>query len=182
MSENLDARALGLDDVVAYIDVDRRGGEDSGQDGRPHSHAYPRNYPHGGEERIERERQRWQLPLEEEGWRRAWGCFHEGQLVGSLYLAGGSHPSELHRAHLGMGFLPAFRGKGGGTRLLEVAIEWARGQETLAWIDLGVFGDNPRAEALYRRFGFVERGRTPDRFRVDGVIVDNISLSLFVER
>jgi len=42
--------------------------------------------------------------------------------------------------------------------------------------------DNPGAQALYARHGFQVLGRTPDRCRVDGQSLDDISMSLNVAR
>ncbi len=61
--------------------------------------------------------------------------------------------------------------------MCEVAIGWAR-NSGLAWIDLGVFRPNLRAQALYRKLGFVELGVTRDRFRLDGESIDDISMTL----
>ena len=101
-------------------------------------------------------------------------------MVGHLYLAGGMLRSELHRVSLGMGIKSSHRRRGGGSLLLESAIEWARNQPIIAWIDLGVFSDNPGAQALYARHGFEVLGRTPDRFRVDGHSLDDITMTLDV--
>lgn len=124
-----------------------------------------------------RELTRWQTPLTEPGWRRAWGLVVDGAVVGHLYLAGGGLDSELHRASLGMGIQAPHRGQGGGTELLRQALDWARDQPGIDWIDLGVFDGNP-ARRLYARLGFVEQGRVPDRFRVDGARIDDISMSV----
>ncbi len=64
--------------------------------------------------------------------------------------------------------------------LLATAIEWARNESQIEWIDLGVFEENLAAQALYEREGFIELGRTPDLFRVDGHQIDDISMSVFV--
>ena len=64
--------------------------------------------------------------------------------------------------------------------LLHAAIDWAKHQPSIAWIDLGVFSDNPGAQALYTRHGFEVLGRMPDRFRVDGESLEDISMTLDV--
>ncbi len=129
-----------------------------------------------------REVTRWSTDIDDVAWRRAWGLFDRGELVGHLYLAGGTLHSELHRVEMGMGIRRSHRRQGGGTLLLETGIEWARNQSTIDWIDLGVFSDNPGAQALYTRHGFHVLGRTPDRFRVDGESLDDISMTLNVAR
>ena len=128
----------------------------------------------------DREVTRWSTEIDELAWRRAWGLFDEAALVGHLYLAGGMLRSELHRVSLGMGIKSSHRRQGGGSLLLESAIEWARSQPIIDWIDLGVFSDNPGAQALYARHGFEVLGRTPDRFRVDGHSLDDITMTLDV--
>lgn len=100
-------------------------------------------------------------------------------VVGHVELRGGRLFEELHRATLGIGILEGFRGQGNGRRLLSAAIDWAVSQPFLAYIDLGVFAENHPARRLYRRAGFVERGRLADAFRIDGsVIIDDIQMTL----
>ena len=180
MSQLFTVQLLEVDQVEAYCATQRAADLDSGVGGQPHSHAYPRAYPYVLSEAIVRTRKRWQTPLTTPGWRRGWGAFRDGEMAGSLHLAGGDLPSSLHRVNLGMGLLPQHRGLGGGRALLEAAIDWAKAEPQIAWIDLGVFDDNPVAHSLYERCGFHENGRRPDCFRVDGVIIENISMTLFV--
>lgn len=59
-----------------------------------------------------------------------------------------------------IGVLADHRGRGAGTRLLECAEEWGRRQGK-RWLGLHVHSENPRAHALYRRVGYVERGYRP---------------------
>jgi RimJ/RimL family protein N-acetyltransferase len=56
-----------------------------------------------------------------------------------------------------MALLPDFRGRGFGERLLRSVLDasWSFGFEK---VELAVFTSNPRAEALYRKVGFVEEG------------------------
>jgi ribosomal protein S18 acetylase RimI-like enzyme len=74
-----------------------------------------------------------------------------------------------------------YRGRGLGRALMEACIDWARQQPSLSWVDLGVFEGNDVAEALYRKLGFTELGRTPDRFRVDGLQITDITMVLQVD-
>ena len=79
-----------------------------------------------------------------------------------------------------MGLLLGYRGQGWGSRLLRTAIDWAREQDGVIWIDLGVFHDNPGARRLYEKHGFTLQGEVEDQFRVDGVSLNNAHLSLWV--
>ena len=126
---------------------------------------------------IERHRVAWARPLTEPQWTRTWGIVEGGRVCGHLDLHGGRVPAELHRATLGMGLERDARGQGLGRALLATALGWAR-EQRLAWIDLGVFAGNAPAQALYGSFGFVVTGTTRDQFRVDGVSIDDIAMTL----
>jgi RimJ/RimL family protein N-acetyltransferase len=175
-------RPLAVADVDDYLHHVREVDAGSGVDGAGHSHAYSQSEPFDVEAGRAREVTRWSTEIDDLAWRRAWGLFDQGELVGHLHLAGGMLHSELHRVDVGMGIERSHRRQGGGTMLLETGIEWARNQSTIDWIDLGVFSDNPGAQALYARHGFQIVGRKPDRFRVDGESLDNISMTLKVTR
>ena len=178
MSDDLTVRALATDDVGRYLQHMLVVNADSGVDGASHSHPYGKAESVDPAEAHDREITRWTTAIDEPGWRRAWGLFDGDDLVGHVYLAGGAILSELHRASLGMGIARQCRRRGGGTRLLAAAVGWAREQSSIDWVDLGVFTDNPGARALYEREGFEVVGRTPDRYRVDGVSLDEVSMTL----
>lgn len=173
-------RPLTIDDVDDYLrhvaDVDAG----SGVDGAPHSHPYTASESFDPEDARRREATRWTTAVDAVGWRRAWGAFDDDEMVGHVYLAGGPLPTGLHRAELGIGVAASHRRRGVGTLLLEAAVEWARARPGIEWIDLGVFSDNPGAEALYRRHGFRVQGRIPDRFRIDGVVLHDTQMALRV--
>lgn len=117
---------------------------------------------------------------QEPNWFRLWLARHEasGAVVGHVDLGGARLPTELHRAELGIGIARPHRGVGLGPALLQTAIEWARATPGLDWIELGVFSANPRARRLYDAHGFVQIGTVPDRFRVDGVRIDDVRMAL----
>lgn len=55
---------------------------------------------------------------------------------------------------------PEQRGTGLATRLLDGVVSWARDDADLDRLHLYVHEHNPRAAALYRRYGFTETGDT----------------------
>lgn len=179
-TETVNVRILTIDEVGDYVAHMVRLNASSGVDGEAHSHVYSKSEPVNPEAARDQERTRWSTAVDEPGWRRARGLFDGDELVGHIYLAGGSIRSELHRVNMGMGIVRPHRRRGGGTSLLETAIEWVRLQPGIVWIDLGVFSDNPGAQALYELHGFEVVGRTSDRFRVDGCSLDDISMTLMV--
>ncbi len=178
----LSVRPLAVDDVDIYLRLVCEVEAGSGADGEGHSHPYSVSEPFDTEAGRARELTRWSTPIDAIEWRRAWGLFDRDEIVGNLHLGGGALRSELHRVEMGMGIARWHRRRGGGGLLLHAAIAWARLQPSIDWIDLGVFSDNPGAQALYVRHGFQVIGRTPDRFRIDGQSVDDISMTLNVSQ
>jgi RimJ/RimL family protein N-acetyltransferase len=176
----MSARLLAIDDVDIYLRLVCAVEAGSGMDGEGHSHPYSASEPFDMEAGREREVTRWSTQIDASGWRRAWGLSDCDELVGYLHLGGGALRTELHRVEMGMGIARSHRRRGGGGLLLRAAIAWARNQPSVDWIDLGVFSDNPGAQALYVRHGFQVIGRTPDRFRIDGQSVDDTSMTLNV--
>ncbi|EYF08754.1 GNAT family N-acetyltransferase [Chondromyces apiculatus] len=162
---------------------------ESGQDGMPPHALQP---DRSGEEVEAVALERWSRPLTSPRWGRAWllwsgplpaagpAGFHDpgARVVGHVELQGGRIGAELHRATLGIGLLSAYRGQGHGRRLMQAAIDWARGEAGLDHVDLGVFVGNDRAKRLYVSMGFVEIGVRHDAFRVDGRSVDDIEMTL----
>ncbi|HEX6957125.1 MAG TPA: GNAT family protein [Ferrovibrio sp.] len=66
-------------------------------------------------------------------------------------------PGFQHAGQLGMGLDESWRGKGLGTRMLQVCFDWAQ-RIGLERIELQVYASNSGAIALYRKFGFVTEG------------------------
>lgn len=171
---------------------------DSGRDGAPHYAVSTTAIP---EEIRLATIERWARPLDEPLWGRAWllwtcppaptGCAgfaidnpdpagdpSPARVVGHLELRGGRVRAELHRAVLAMGMLTPYRGQGHGRRLLDTAIAWARDEARLSYLDLGVFLGNDRALRLYERAGFVAQAIRRDAFRIEGAVVDDLSMTL----
>ena len=176
----MNVRLLEVDDVDGYLRLTADIADGSGQDGEGHSHAYSRSEPYDVAAFHDREVVRWATAIGKPDWRRAWGLVEGAEIVGYLQLAGGTLQSERHRVEMGMGVARSHRRRGGGSVLLGAAIAWASRQQSIDWIDLGVFSDNPGAQRLYERHGFQIVGRTRDRFRVDEVSLDDTEMTLNV--
>ena len=114
------------------------------------------------------------------GWQRWFAAFNEddGGIVGHVDLSGDELRTGLHRCELGIGIERPFRSHGLGVRLMQTAIAFAQAAGSIAWVDLKVFGHNAPERALYKRLGFVETGVQHDRFRIDGAMIDDLSMSL----
>jgi RimJ/RimL family protein N-acetyltransferase len=122
--------------------------------------------------------ERWSKGLHEPSWNRAWAAYDGDRMVGHLDLGARPLATSLHRAILGMGIEESHRKQGLGQRLIETAIEWAKKQPSLDWLDLNVFAHNEPAKRLYEKCGFKEVGRMSDLFRVDGQSIDDIQMVL----
>ena len=121
-------------------------------------------------------------PVGEPGWFRVWIADEQGEMLGHVALMALAEPPSAHRALVGVGVLEPYRRRGIATRLFEVAIDWARGQPQLAWLDAEVFAHNEPSLRLHRCLGFIETARIPDMFRFDGTPVDDVRLSLRLAR
>ena len=95
----------------------------------------------------------------------------------------GRNPREgfRHCGRLGMGLLPAFRGRGLGRRLADAAIAAARSRG-LERIELEVFASNARAIALYERLGFAREGVKRRARKLDGAYDDELFMALLLEQ
>jgi ribosomal protein S18 acetylase RimI-like enzyme len=91
----------------------------------------------------------------------------DGEIVGWCDIRRETIPVYAHCGHLGMGLLPAYRGRGIGERLIRAAIDAARAAG-FERIELSVYGRNAHAVALYRKVGFVHEGTRVRGKKVDG--------------
>lgn len=118
-------------------------------------------------------------PLGQRGWRRAWIAVESsGAIAGHFDLRARPEPASEHRALLGMGVHRNYRQQGLGLMLVGAAVEWARRQAELEWIDLEVLSVNEPARRLYSRAGFIVTGEVHDLFRLDGVKLGYTYMSL----
>lgn len=103
-----------------------------------------------------------------------------GIVIGLCTAVRGGHREDHHVASLGIAVRPESRGAGVGTALLRHVLAKCEGRFTV--VTLSVIAGNEPALRLYRRFGFVERGRVPRSFRRDGVEHDELLMSKELDR
>lgn len=104
----------------------------------------------------------------------------DGTVVGWCDISRHTFPSRAHAGCLGMGIIPAYRGKGLGRRLMEATLQAAR-DAGIERVELCVHADNERAIALYEKIGFVREGLARKSVRIDGRYKDAIHMALLHE-
>ena len=75
-------------------------------------------------------------------------------IIGHLFVL---IPDVYVKTTVRFGFVivsPEFRGKGNGKKMLELAIEYAKKELHATRATLGVFANNPKAQACYESLGF----------------------------
>jgi ribosomal protein S18 acetylase RimI-like enzyme len=113
------------------------------------------------------------IPVGEPRWRRLWLALDpRGSIAGHIDLRARPEPLARHRAMLGMGVHRAYRRRGLGAQLLDTAVDWARDEKGLKWIDLEVLSENHPAVTLYLHAGFTMTARIADMLEIDGLSQD----------
>lgn len=173
--------------LLTFDDLDHAGDhlvhhfEENGTEGDPYFMPYGPESPLIKEEWIEKRRPRWAAsPGSGVPWERMWGLFDGEHLAGHVDLHQGPLVPQSHRVLLGVGLRRPYRGQGHGRRLVQHAIDEARAMAGVDWLDLGVFANNPKAVRLYTSLGFKETGRINDLFRIGGISIDDIQMTLWV--
>src|SRR6266850_2275335 len=98
-------------------------------------------------------------------------------VVGWCDIVRNPHEGFRHVGRLGMAFLPEYRGRGLGRRLVAQTIGAAR-QAGIERVELEVFASNERAIAFYQAVGFVIEGVKRRARKLDGQYDDNVLMAL----
>lgn len=102
----------------------------------------------------------------------------DGEVLGTCGLHPvGPSPRRRHVMMLGISVAPQAQGQGVGTALMQAMVDYADRWAQVLRLELQVYADNLRAQALYRRFGFVVEGRHPAYAMRDGRYVESLSMA-----
>ena len=112
------------------------------------------------------------------------GGVYGGRINGELacMFSLSCHPRRrlAHTGEIALSVRKKYWHIGVGSAIMEALIELAK-EASLKNVELGVYADNERAIALYRRFGFEEIGRHRGKMYVDGEYYDEILMDLHIE-
>ncbi len=98
-----------------------------------------------------------------------------GVLAGSCSVNFHRNRRTCHVATIGISILREYWGLGVGSAMMETMISHAR-RAGARKLELEVNGENPRAIALYERFGFALCGRRRDHLCINGRYIDELTM------
>ncbi len=104
----------------------------------------------------------------------------DGVIVTDGTLSGMHQSRFAHNAELGIGVLKEYWGRGVASALMTELLEYARENQYIERVFLTVMAENERAIALYKKFGFEQKGVREKFSKVNGRCLDAIYMDLEV--
>jgi RimJ/RimL family protein N-acetyltransferase len=104
-----------------------------------------------------------------------------GLVIGALHFHSFKWRILSHHGDFGISVDESWRGRGVGTAMVNVLLDWARRHPTIEKVCLGVYEDNAGAIRLYERLGFRLEGRREKFFKTDRGYRDDLMMSLWVK-
>jgi putative acetyltransferase len=101
----------------------------------------------------------------------------DGKVVGNIGLHREIAHRRAHCASIGMAVHDAYAGRGVGSALMQAVVDLAERWWNIKRLELSVYADNPRAIALYERFGFQREGLHRAYAWRDGEYVDSLAMA-----
>ncbi|QCJ71936.1 GNAT family N-acetyltransferase [Providencia heimbachae] len=98
-------------------------------------------------------------------------------VVGLLVISQAEQVRRKHVATFGITVSESHQGKGIGTKLMQVMVDYCDNWLNIHRIELEVFADNGSGVGLYEKFGFELEGRMRDYAFRDGKYVDAVMMS-----
>ena len=105
-----------------------------------------------------------------------------GGLIGGLSFTNGTRRKVAHHGHFGISVDAGWRGRGVGSAMIGVLLEWAAAHPVIEKVCLGTLATNAGAHRLYERLGFVEESRALRFFKLGpSHYVDDIQMAIYVK-
>lgn len=133
-----------------------------------------------GERHVTAEQQRQRIEAFEQNGRSSILVAEDtGQLVGYMFVIGGTARRNAHTAYIVIGIIKEFRGKGIGTRLFKHMEQWAMDKK-FHRLELTTVSKNAAGVALYEKMGFQIEGVKRDSLYINGEYVDEYYMSKLI--
>ncbi|MFD3449278.1 GNAT family N-acetyltransferase [Microbacteriaceae bacterium 4G12] len=105
----------------------------------------------------------------------------DNTVVGFLSFSRNARERLKHTGSFGMGIKQDYCGNSIGSNMLHYLLDWAKTQEGLEKICLGVLSHNERAIYVYKKLGFREEGRQVKQVKFeDGSYADDVLMAIEV--
>ena len=108
----------------------------------------------------------------------ALGAFDGESLVGCLFLERNRRRRMSHCGEFGMSVDPDCWNRRIGSALVAAMVEQVKKDGVLSRVQLSVLANNPYAERIYQKHGFLVEGRRKQAVCIDGEMVDEIVMGL----
>ncbi|WP_010632839.1 GNAT family N-acetyltransferase [Sporolactobacillus vineae] len=120
--------------------------------------------------------------LSSSGRENTWIALANGLPAGFLFVQSSSKHHLQHVGSFGIGVLAEYRGKGIGQALIVKMLDWAKKNNLIEKVALGVFSINQAAIHLYKKMGFVEEGRKVNEIKFSqGHYADDVLMYQMVQ-
>lgn len=170
--EPIVVRSVTLDDAAAVLDFLRATAATTDQ-----ILSYPDEFP----ATVEEERAKLAAMIDDPGALMI-VAHHKDTTVGCASIGAHARRRMAHTASLGLSAAAAWRGRGVGTILMQVLLDWARAQPRIEKACLSVWETNAVGRRLYERLGFAYEGRRTGQCRqADGTYVDELFMGLWLK-
>ena len=101
----------------------------------------------------------------------------DGKIVGNAIVEHNRISRYSHRAEISLTVLREYWGRGVGSHLMEMMINFAI-ENGIELLYLEARADNERAISLYKKFGFVKSGEIPKFFKINGEYFGCVTMTL----
>lgn len=108
-------------------------------------------------------------------------CDRYGEIIGVITIQRGMYKKNRHTANLGIAIKSGHRNKGLGTRMIQEAIIWCKGQG-IKKLNLEVFSTNTGAIRAYEKVGFEIEGHRRGQFMINGEPVDDVFMTYYIQQ
>lgn len=105
----------------------------------------------------------------------------DNEIVGCLNFSGGPRSRNEHAGEFGISLLKDYWGKGIGSTMIKIMIEWAKTTGVVRKINLLVRTDNHRAVRLYENLGFFREGIISRGVYLSGQFYDYFHMGYLVD-